>query len=121
MCPPEMGRTLMCVKAATMKLMLAAALAGLAAAPAISCMTTPYEIWRTIDAALPKVKLSEAGLARVKELRTKAFAAQRVAGKYDEAVIATHEAMRIVGLVRVTPKGEGGRRPPHCGGTYRLK
>lgn len=99
---------------AKMKVMLAAALVGVTIAPALACMPTPDQIWLQIDAALPKAELSDADLAKVKDLRAKAFSAKR-----QEAVQATDEAIKIVGLVRVGPEG---RPPPRGGcGTYLLK
>src|SRR5262245_8738427 len=120
------GRPSMRVKQTTMKLLLALAFAGVTVAPALACMTTPYQIWPQIDAALPKTELSDADLERVKALRAKAFEAllnQRVAGKFAEAVQATNEAIRIVGLVPVEPRGGAAARrqvPPSlgCGTAY---
>jgi hypothetical protein len=110
---------------ATMKAMLAAALLGVTIAPALACMATPVQIWPQIDAALPNAELSDADLAKVKELRAKAFSALgdvRIAGKYREAMDATHEAIRIVGLVAVPRRVAKGTVPPVCGGvSYQLK
>jgi hypothetical protein len=114
----------MCVKA-TMKAILAAAFLGVAIAPALACLQTPAQIWTQIDAALPKAELSDADLAKVKDLRAKAFSALgdvRIAGKYREATDATQKAIRIVGLVPVRLRVPKGYVPPTCGGTtYRLK
>jgi hypothetical protein len=106
---------------ATMKVMLGAALVSVTIAPAFACMPAPYQIWPQIDAALLKAELSAADLAKVNELRAKAFSALanwKVVEKYQEAVQATHKAIEIVGLVRVVSPG-GLQRG--CGTTYRLK
>jgi hypothetical protein len=106
-CHPKEEPAPMCK--ATMKVVLAAALLGVTIAPALACMATPAQIWPQIDAALPNAELSDTDLAKVKELRAKAFSAKRQA-----AVQATYEAIEIVGLVQVSPFRGG------CG-TYRLK
>jgi hypothetical protein len=104
---------------------LAAAIATLAAPPALSCLQSPEQRWAAIQAALPKVELSDADRAKVNELRVQAFAALadarsatgRDSGvKYQEAERATRHAIQLVGLVLVnqTPATRG------CGGTYRL-
>lgn len=117
----QKGNRAVCVNA-TMKLMLAATLVGVTIAPALACIQTPVQIWAQIDAALPKAELSDADLAKVNELRAKAFSAvanPKVAEKYQEAVLATDEAIKIVGLVPVQPQGVPLLRG--CGTTYRLK
>jgi hypothetical protein len=105
----------------TMKGMLVAAIVGVTITPALACMQTPHEIWPQIDAALPKAELSDADLTKVKELRAQAFSAlanRKIAKKYQEAVQATDEAIKIVGLVPVEPQNDFRRG---CGTVYRLK
>ena len=108
-----------------MMVVLGAALAALSATPALSCLTTPYQTWGAITLALPKAKLSKAELAKVEELRTKAFAlllearkdgGQLDTAKYLKAQELTRQAIKVVGLIPVA--GEPLRR---CGVTYRLK
>ena len=112
------------VRQTTMKLLLAAALVGVVITPALACIQTPVRIWSQIDAALPKADLSDADLAKVKELRAKALSAPAdrkvtYAEWYQEAVQATEKAIEIVGLVAVAPQGTPMRGG--CGTTYRLK
>lgn len=110
----------------TIQFVLGVTITALAATPALSCGSTPQEKWRAIEAALPRAKLSDADLAKVNELREKAYALLRAAiakkpndaREYREAAFAARKAMKIIGLELVV---EG---PPflRCGGgTYRLE
>jgi hypothetical protein len=109
----------------TAKFVVAAALTSLVASPALSCLQSLELRWAAIRAALPKADLSDAGRAKVNELRVKAFAALAEARsatgrgfslKYQEAERATRDAINLVGLVWV----KQGPATRGCGGAYRL-
>lgn len=69
--------------------------AALLAAPAFAAQC-PADM-KKIDAALATASLSEADMAKVKELRALGER-QHKAGQHDQSVTTLHEAMKLLGI-----------------------